>query len=199
MHEYSNSEIYAWLEAMSNGHLNLGYDNIALASAAMRLISIEEPAKPALPPGYLTPHFTLAEMIRSDTATARGIDNSPNPTEIERLTALCEVLELIRTKLGNKPITITSAFRSEALNKAVGGVPNSAHRLGLAADFICPSFGSPTKICNELLEDMHELGLDQLINEKTGGSEWVHVGLSLAEPRYQALTITDGGTQIGIV
>jgi hypothetical protein len=78
-------------------------------------------------------------------------------------------------------------------------VPNSAHRKGLAADFVIPGFGTPTEICNHLLGRIALLGLDQLINEKTGGSEWVHVGLSEDPPRYQALTITDSGTQIGIV
>ena len=199
MAEYTSKQIQRWLEELRDGALNLQEDNMGLADATQILLGMDVPMPALLPPGNLTTHFTLAEMTRSDTATARGIDNTPNQHEIDELTRTCGVLEKIRALLGDRPITITSAFRSEALNKAVGGVPNSAHRLGLAADFICPSFGSPTEICNALINDIHGLGLDQLINEKTGGHEWVHIGLSDSPPRYQALTITDSGTQVGIV
>jgi len=199
MPEYSKDQVLTWLQNMSNGMLNLNYDNTGFADAAIAIVNEFEDDEVPLKAGYLSPHFTLAEMTRSDTATARGIDNTPNEQETVNLSKVCETMEEIRSLLGDKPITITSAFRSEALNKAVGGVPNSAHRLGLAADFVCPSFGTPTQICNHLLGRVSSLDLDQLINEKTGGGEWVHIGLSLGEPRYQALTITDSGTQIGIV
>jgi hypothetical protein len=108
-------------------------------------------------------------------------------------------MEKIRTLLHDNPITITSAFRSEALNQAVGGVPNSAHRLGLAADFVSPGFGTPKQIAALISANKYDLDIDQVIYENKGGSEWVHVGLSEGVPRYQALTITDSGTQTGIV
>ena len=88
----------------------------------------------------LTPHFTLEELIHSDTAKAKGIDNKPTRTEIANLMRLAQTLEEVRNVLGGKTIIISSGYRGEELNKAVGGVNDSAHRHGLAADFICPAW-----------------------------------------------------------
>src|SRR3982074_2682290 len=90
----------------------------------------------------LSAHFTLEEL----TITNTGIANTANPTEKERLRSLAAFMEKVRTVLGNKSITVTSAFRNEAVNNAVGGVSNSAHRLGYACDFVCPSFGTPLDV-----------------------------------------------------
>jgi hypothetical protein len=199
MPEYTREQVLGWLERLAAGRLELNEDNMGLADAALDLLGEFEQAVPTLPPGYLTPHFTLAELVRSDTATAKGILNLPDAMEVANLTRLAEVLEEIRSLCGDNPVLISSAFRSEELNRAVGGVPNSAHRKGLAADFTIPAFGTPTQVCQHLVGRVRSLGIDQLINEKTGGSEWVHVGLSEDEPRNQALTITDGGTVSGIV
>lgn len=201
MTTYTKAQVTSWLDRMSDGMLDLRFDNVGFADAALEYLGPAVDVGPpvGLQPGQLTPHFTLAELIHSDTADAMGIDNSPTPDEIANLHQVAEMLEQVRAICGDNPVTITSGFRSEALNVAVGGVPNSAHRKGLAADFIIPDFGTPTEVCNELLSHMSALGLDQLINEKTGGHEWVHVGLTDGTPRFQALTITDAGTQVGIV
>jgi len=83
----------------------------------------------------LTANFTLEEFTRSTTADRLGIDNTPNATEIANIRMLCiQILQPARSVLG--AIRISSGFRSAALNAAVGGVPNSAHRLGFAADVI---------------------------------------------------------------
>lgn len=130
----------------------------------------------------LTPHFSLAEFTRSDTAARRGLDNTPSDAERDNLIRVASVLEEIRATLGH-PILITSGYRGEALNRAVGGVPHSAHRLGLAADFICPDFGSPFEVCKVIAAMSIEF--DQLIQEK---NRWVHLGLSAGPGRRDLLT-----------
>jgi Uncharacterized protein conserved in bacteria len=147
----------------------------------------------------LTPHFTLAEMTFSDTANLMGIANVPNAQEVECLVKTCEALEQIRTLCGNLPVIITSGFRCEALNSAVGGATNSAHRYGYGADFVIPEFGTPVQICNHLMPHLYEIGVDQLINESSSGGQWVHLGLCAGEPRCECLTISPAGTQMGIV
>ena len=114
-----------------------------------------------LPEGYLTPNFKLVEFTHSDTAVMCGIDNTPNDQETVNLSRVAETLEMIRVLLGNKPITITSGFRCSELNAAVGGAYNSAHLYGLAADFVCPEYGTPIQICNALVNDLYELKIDQ--------------------------------------
>lgn len=118
----------------------------------------------------LSPHFTLAEATTSATAVARGIDNTPSDGERLLLRYVALHMEHVRRLLGNNPITITSWFRSGALNKAVGGVPDSAHRLGQAVDFTCYRFGSVLAICQAI--EHSPLMFDQLIWEK---GAWVHL------------------------
>src|SRR5437879_2291979 len=82
----------------------------------------------------LTEHFSLEEFTLSSTALALGIENKPLPEHLVNLQNLAEKMEAVRA-LFNKVIEITSAYRNPQVNKAVGGVPNSAHALGHAADF----------------------------------------------------------------
>ena len=78
----------------------------------------------------LTPHFTLEEL----TTTKTGISNIPHENDINQLLILCrDVLEPLRSYY-NKPLIVDSAFRSAAVNRAVGGVSNSQHLIGQAAD-----------------------------------------------------------------
>jgi putative chitinase len=85
--------------------------------------------------GMLSPHFSLKEMIRSETATRKGIDNTPNMTHLANLKLLCEnILEPVRNHF-NKPIQINSAYRGPKLNAAVGGSAKSQHCNGEAVDF----------------------------------------------------------------
>src|SRR5262249_38545639 len=126
MISYSTEEVLDWLGNMSKGALDLCADNTGLAAAALQII---EPA-PAPPPqpGYLSPHFTLAELTYSDTANARGIDNTPDGDATEQLTDLCnETLEKIRALCGGNPVIVSSGYRCPQLNSAVGGASNSAH------------------------------------------------------------------------
>lgn len=147
-------------------------------------------------PVILTPHFTLDELTFSQTAARMGISNLPTGEAYDNVVRLAETLEVVRTILGNKPILISSGYRSPEVNAAVGGAPQSAHMSGLAADFTCPGFGTPKDICYVLEPAMHELAVDQLIYEF---NSWVHLGLSAGVPRHMALTINRSGTQMGIV
>lgn len=143
----------------------------------------------------LSPHFTLDEFIASDTASRRGIDNSPSPEILAELQRTAAMLELVRVQLGNRPIRITSGYRSPVLNAAVGGSTSSAHCRGMAADFTCPGFGTPLEICRELATYAGSLNFDQLIHEF---GSWVHIGRS-ASPRRQLLTIDSRGTRLGLM
>lgn len=146
----------------------------------------------------LTEHFTLEELTHSDTALLNGFDNTPNSEELSNLQRVADTMEKVRALLGNKPVRITSGFRSERVNQAVGGVWNSAHRLGLACDFVCPSFGTPKQVAKLLSKHMKELDIDQLIYETAGSAVWVHLGLSTSTPRAQALTYNSAGYTTGI-
>ncbi|TFV93977.1 peptidase M15 [Oxalobacteraceae bacterium OM1] len=128
----------------------------------------------------LTKHFTLEELIASQTATRRGVNNYPSSEIIDNLTLLAETLEQVRTLVG-QPIIISSGYRSVELNKAIGGADGSAHTLGLAADINCSGIGPKELAC--LIRDSG-IKFDQLIYEGT----WVHIGLSGGAPRFEVLT-----------
>ena len=134
----------------------------------------------------LTKNFTLAELIYSDTAKARGIDNSLPPYLMRNAQALAERLQLIRNTL-DAPITISSGYRCPELNKAVGGTKSSQHQLCLAADIRAKGYTA-----QELFELIagSNFGFDQLILEKVGGKEWVHISVQPME-RNDDFSITD--------
>ena len=128
----------------------------------------------------LSQHFSLEEMVASEYAERRGIDNTPPPDVLEHLRATADALEDVRSFLGH-PIIIRSGYRSPALNKAIGGATHSAHMAGAAADFICPAYGTPLQICEGL--EVSRIKFDQLLYEGT----WVHI--SFATPmRQEVLT-----------
>jgi len=146
----------------------------------------------------LSRHFTLDELIASDTAADQGIDNSPSWDDVVQLRELCQhTLEKVRMLCGRHPVLISSGYRCPQLNQAVGGASNSAHLYGCAADFTIPAFGSVDDICQLLQKHLVGLEIDQLINETGGGARWVHVGRAIppsTEPRYECLNITNGQT-----
>ena len=82
----------------------------------------------------LSENFSLEELTISSKALSMGIENKPTPEHLENLRALAKEMEKVRA-LFNCPIEITSGYRNPQVNKAVGGVKNSAHALGHAADF----------------------------------------------------------------
>ena len=126
----------------------------------------------------ITENFSLAELTRSDTAKRRGLSNTPNEHELGNITKTAEELEKIRAYIA-APIVVSSCFRSEAVNRAVGGSKTSAHRYGSAADIDAVGYTSP-QLAEKILE-MRDKGLitfDQLILEfpERGAGAWVHIG-----------------------
>ncbi len=132
----------------------------------------------------ISTHFTLIQLVRSETADARGIDNTAPAALIDNLKRLAEGLEQVQAFLG-PPLVISSAYRCPELNEIVGGSPTSQHVLGLAADFDCPEFGTPLEVALEIAAS--EIGFDQVILEY---ARWVHISFSAA-PRNRLLTIND--------
>lgn len=134
---------------------------------------------------FLTPHFTLAEMTASQIANREGLDNNPDSRTIANLVELCKTLEQVRS-LVDQPLLVSSGYRSEALNRRVGGSVSSAHVLGLAADIIAVSL-TPRQLAQRIRDS--SLAFDQLILEFDG---WVHLGLAEHQQRRQVLTIRQG-------
>lgn len=134
----------------------------------------------------LSTHFTLEELIESDLAIRKGIDNQPNPEVTANLYVLADGLERVRTIL-LAPIIITSGYRSQKLNSALGGARNSQHTLGLAADFKIANM-TPKEVCLAILEHEPFIRFDQLIAEGT----WTHISFA-DHPRGDVLTAHFGG------
>ena len=138
----------------------------------------------------MTEHFTLDELTHTDHRT---LDNTPNETELANIQRLAEFLEEIKTLFGGKPIMINSAFRSKAVNDAVGSKDTSQHRLGCAADIRVPSM-TPDAVVRAIVAS--DLGYDQVIREF---DRWTHVSIPnepARAPRKQALIIDKQGTRI---
>jgi zinc D-Ala-D-Ala carboxypeptidase len=135
----------------------------------------------------LSPGFTLRNLIVSETAARRGLDNRPPVGVVKRLRRLACGLERVGA-ITRRKLEISSAYRSPALNALVGGSRTSQHMQGLAADFSCPRYGSPFRICKAILRS--RLRFDQLIYEhgdaKDGG--WVHLSFG-PKMRRRVLTI----------
>lgn len=132
----------------------------------------------------LSEHFTLAEMTFSMTAEICHIDNTPPPTAVTCLTTLCtQVLEPTR-KVWGKPMRINSGYRCKELNQAVGGVSNSYHLKGAAADIHVDNSAEGSALSLLLLQQKLT---DLVILEKHKGRYWVHVQWSYA-PRHKYTT-----------
>lgn len=136
----------------------------------------------------LSAHFALAELTVSQVAARACIDNQPTEAQTDNLRRLAETLEQVRSVLG-KPITVNSAFRSIAVNAAIGGVPTSEHCDGRAADIICPAYGNPYQVASAILTSGIEF--NQLILEF---GAWVHISIPKAGhgPKAEVLTYRKG-------
>lgn len=144
----------------------------------------------------LTPNFTLAELIHSETAKRLNIPNEPGKKHIDNLKHLAStVLQPIRDKFG--PYSPTSGFRSAQLNQRLGGAPNSDHMLGFAADI------KHNKVSNYELAKWIEANLNftQLILEYPGDDPfdgWVHVASNTAKRSKSIITIGKNGVTNGL-
>lgn len=138
-----------------------------------------------------TKNFSYDELIASATAKRLGLDNTPNEQEKENLRRLAEeILQPIRDAW-KSPIIVNSGFRSEAVNKAVGGVKNSQHRLGEAADIKIGGRDRNKKLFNFIykLISQGKIKVGQLIDEYN--YQWIHVSLprNNGKPNNQILHI----------
>jgi putative chitinase len=138
----------------------------------------------------MTEHFTLEELTHTDH---RELDNTPNDAEKANIQRLAEFLEQVKTILGGKPIMVNSAFRSKAVNDAVGSKDTSQHRVGCAADIRVPGM-TPDEVVRTIIGS--DLGYDQVIREF---DRWTHISIPnepARAPRKQALIIDKQGTRI---
>ena len=129
----------------------------------------------------LSPNFTLGELCKTSAKTADG--NIPSHVHIENLKRLCGWLEELRRRWnniygeGDDPIVINSAYRSEAVNKAVGGVKGSNHLTGCAADIRVAGIEQLIRYATILLDisDLNNEDFDELLIERSPkGSYWLH-------------------------
>jgi hypothetical protein len=198
MTTYTDDDVTTWLSELAGGAMDLTTDNVGLAAAALAMLQSPAPAPPP-DSDQLSPHFTLSELTYSDTANARGIDNTPSDDDTQRLSDLAnDTLEGIRSICGSVPVTVTSGYRCPQLNTAVGGASNSAHLYGSAADIVIPTFGDPLAVCKAVKPHVASLGIDQLIYEtNSSGGVWTHVGRATpggGAPRGQCFSIINGQT-----
>ena len=136
-------------------------------------------ARPRL---MLSEHFSVDEFTFSATAQAMGIVNSPGSSELANLRFLCrEVLEPARSMLG-EPIHITSGYRCLALNRAVGGVAQSYHVRGLAADLHIVSDAHASRLADALNAQPY---CDLILVEHAQGASWLHVQVRKLSPRHR--------------
>ena len=126
--------------------------------------------------------FTLDELIKSSTAKRLKIDNTPSAEILRNLQyGVDMVLDPLRRKI-QKPIIITSGYRCEKLNKAVGGVTNSWHQQGNAADIHINDEDNAKEIF-EILKTLPSV--DTALFEHSHSSQWIHVQWNIAEtPRH---------------
>lgn len=137
----------------------------------------------------LSPHFTLAELCRSQTAAREGIDNTPPPEVVARLRVLCErVLEPVRALVG-APVFVSSGYRSPALNRRVSGTENGQHPKGEAVDFEVPGVDN-LALAHKIVAS--DIDFDQLILEfyvdGQPSSGWLHVSYREGRNRGDVLT-----------
>lgn len=128
-------------------------------------------------------YFTLEELTKTNT----GLENKPDPIQVQNLNLLVEnILDPVRYLL-NEPIHVNSGFRSPAVNKAVGGVSTSAHLTGMAADITCSDNLKLFKLLH------NNFNFTQLIWEKGENKpQWVHVSYNPNDLKCESLRTTDG-------
>lgn len=137
----------------------------------------------------VTENFHLSELLHSHTAVRQGIPNEPTSDhKLNLITACTQLFQPMREALG-KAVLINSGYRSEAVNKAVGGSKTSAHCVGYAIDFISPKFGTPREIATFLAKELPKRGIkfDQIILEF---DSWVHIGFKTRDGRQRGEVLT---------
>ncbi len=120
-------------------------------------------------------YFTIKELCASQTANNLHIDNTPSETIKKNLTRLIEFLNPLREAWGS-PIRISSGYRCQELNKAIGGVATSAHLTGNAVDMV-PVNGKQDEFEKFMVSYLQDKTWDQCLKEQSKTARWVHFGL----------------------
>ena len=120
----------------------------------------------------LSPHFTFDELTRTGQTALQAKNREEAKQYMKPLTALAEMLEVIRAKFG--PVKVTSAFRGHSVNGAAGGSKTSQHLVGEAADIGC---GASDEELHKWIVTESGLKFGQCILEKPPGKSWVHISL----------------------
>lgn len=118
-------------------------------------------------------YFNIKEMTKSQTAKLYHIDNTPTKEVVENLKKVMYILDIVRVYIG-KPILINSGYRCKKLNEMVGGVQNSMHTKGLAADFRTGEKEDINTMFEFLKRNQKKFKIIELINYKT----FIHIGVS---------------------
>jgi hypothetical protein len=136
----------------------------------------------------LTENFSLAELVKSETALRNGLDNTPGDAEIENLRILCEnILQPLRTAYG-RGIKVNSGFRHPNDNAAVGGSRTSDHCRGQAADIEIPGVAN-YDLAKYISENFwYTQVILEFYTPGVPDSGWVHVSYNPADLKCQTLT-----------
>lgn len=118
-------------------------------------------------------YFNIKEMTSSQTAKLYHIDNTPTKEVAENLKKVMYILDIVRVHIG-KPILVNSGYRCKKLNEMVGGVQNSMHTKGLAADFRTGEKEDINTMFEFLKKNQKEFKIIELLNYKT----FIHMGVS---------------------
>ena len=148
----------------------------------------------------LSEHFTLGEMTKTKHQTEDG--NIPSRVAIENMKNICENwLEDLRYSYnalygdvrpghtGDRPIIISSGYRSEEVNRLCGGAKNSNHLTGCAVDIKCYGPEQMIRMAGILLDiaDGTKRDFDELIQEKRGTTYWIHFAVRPKDNRRKIL------------
>ena len=130
-------------------------------------------------------YFTIAELCASETAKKYNIDNTPNPIIISHLQQLINFLNPLREAWGSA-IKVTSGYRCKRLNDMVGGSKTSSHMIGYGVDLV-PANGKMDVFKKFVVDYMKTRIFDQCIIEKSGKTEWIHIGLYNAKGQQRKM------------
>lgn len=130
-------------------------------------------------------YFTIAELCASETATKYNINNTPDPIITSHLQQLINFLNPLREAWGSA-IKVSSGYRCDKLNRFVGGSKTSSHLIGYGVDLI-PANGKMDDFKKFIVDYMKMRMFDQCIIEKSGKTEWIHIGLYNAKGQQRRM------------
>ena len=130
-------------------------------------------------------YFTIAELCASETAKKYNIDNTPNSIITSHLQQLINFLNPLREAWGSA-IKVSSGYRCDKLNRFVGGSKTSSHLIGYGVDLI-PANGKMDDFKKFIIDYMKTRMFDQCIIEKSGKTEWIHIGLYNAKGQQRKM------------